>query len=518
MVVTYTIKVYYTRDFARTTTDIPTFVDNLIAVVNQGYINSKLPIRMALHCIEAANLRQTADGGDMLRAFHGHKGSTANLRQTADAAMLLVDDFEYCGIAWMDTFGRGSSTSVTMKRCAASGFTVAHELGHNMGALHDKVQGTNRYYPHGLGKHFLWDAERNTGRRTILAYSRGPDGKYYPRANIFSGPHTKFDWHGAQVTTGTEEEDNVRVIRENRFAFAAQGDESDTSCRAATVPPTTTTTTATTTTTTTTSTTTTPAPTTTFSTTTPLTSTGSPGCPAATTGQYLGAGDNVEGGAYLPTTGPADCATKCALHPACAAWTLSTSNNRCWLKSSIGRSGNSDGWVWGLPCHNSGSGTSFGYGSGSGFGSGSGSGSGSGNSSCVAIGSKIMLKNRLSNTKWPKARQEQVYLTASASGVSMDVYTGGEEQQWEWVDCGGGYGSLLLQSIYGRLTVKSEGKGKGKFLELGPEGTNFVYTYETKLLQESATGKAMRMWKKNARVGVVRKYNANWSYFQWEFE
>ena len=38
------------------------------------------------------------------------------------------------------TFGRGSSTSVTMKRCAASGFTVAHELGHNMGALHDKVQ------------------------------------------------------------------------------------------------------------------------------------------------------------------------------------------------------------------------------------------------------------------------------------------------------------------------------------------------------------------------------------------
>ena len=28
-VVTYTIKVYYTRDFARTTTDIPTFVDNV---------------------------------------------------------------------------------------------------------------------------------------------------------------------------------------------------------------------------------------------------------------------------------------------------------------------------------------------------------------------------------------------------------------------------------------------------------------------------------------------------------
>ena len=49
-------------------------------MVNQGYINSKLPIRMALHCIEAADMDDIEDGGDMLRAFHGHKGSTANLR------------------------------------------------------------------------------------------------------------------------------------------------------------------------------------------------------------------------------------------------------------------------------------------------------------------------------------------------------------------------------------------------------------------------------------------------------
>ena len=33
-----------------------------------------------------------------------------------------------------------------MKRCASSGFTVAHELGHNMGALHDKVQVRTKQY------------------------------------------------------------------------------------------------------------------------------------------------------------------------------------------------------------------------------------------------------------------------------------------------------------------------------------------------------------------------------------
>jgi len=128
-----------------------------------------------------------------------------------------------------------------------------------------------------------------------------------------------------------------------------------------------------------------------------------------------------------------------------------------------------------------------------------------------------MLKNRLgknASKKWGEERQAQRYLTASASGVSVDVFTGGEEQQWQWLDCGGGSGSLILASIYGRLTVAAS----GKFLELGQEGTNFVYTYATKLLQESATGKAVRMWKRNTMVGVVKKYKPNWSYAQWEFE
>ena len=57
-------------------------VFQMIAVMNQGYMNSKLPIRVALHCIEAADLQDTKDGGTMLRKFDTYKDSRAVLRLT----------------------------------------------------------------------------------------------------------------------------------------------------------------------------------------------------------------------------------------------------------------------------------------------------------------------------------------------------------------------------------------------------------------------------------------------------
>ena len=71
----------------------------MLAVVNQGYINSHVPLRVELHCIEAANLQDIANSGEMLDRFIMYKGTVEKLRQTADAAMLLVDNFLSCGIA-----------------------------------------------------------------------------------------------------------------------------------------------------------------------------------------------------------------------------------------------------------------------------------------------------------------------------------------------------------------------------------------------------------------------------------
>ena len=40
----YSVKIYYTPDFAATTPDIPGFVNQMIMETNQGYINSKVPL------------------------------------------------------------------------------------------------------------------------------------------------------------------------------------------------------------------------------------------------------------------------------------------------------------------------------------------------------------------------------------------------------------------------------------------------------------------------------------------
>ena len=46
-IVTYTVMFYYTADFASQTTDIPGFIDQVLAETNQGYINSEVPVRVA---------------------------------------------------------------------------------------------------------------------------------------------------------------------------------------------------------------------------------------------------------------------------------------------------------------------------------------------------------------------------------------------------------------------------------------------------------------------------------------
>ena len=85
----------------------------------------------------------------MLTVFRNYKGTgvagVTKLRGSADAAVLLVKKFNVCGIGYMRGWN-GLPVSATQKGCSLGYYTVGHELGHNMGALHDKLQGANTYY------------------------------------------------------------------------------------------------------------------------------------------------------------------------------------------------------------------------------------------------------------------------------------------------------------------------------------------------------------------------------------
>merc|ERR1712002_458421 len=230
-VVTYSVMFYYTPEFKAVTDDIPLFVSQVIAETNQGYINSGIPLRVRSLCIKAATLHDNPNHITMFNQFSQYK-PIDELRNSADAATLLVKKFDSCGVAKPATFKTGKTVSVTMKSCAVGRFSFGHEIGHNFGCDHDAGNGPNPYYSYGLGKHICMkvDGYWCTGVRTIMAYyAHG----YRTRVNYWSNPDVKYQG----LASGTSGENNARVLREHRFAFAAIGDESN-ACGSTTPTPT----------------------------------------------------------------------------------------------------------------------------------------------------------------------------------------------------------------------------------------------------------------------------------------
>ena len=109
---------YYTPEFADTfknTEDLETWLDELMAITNQGYANSGLDITITMFCHELATIHDNDNSNDILRDFAAMKGGLKALRNTADAAALLVKDMGGCGVAWGNTFSYGKTVSVTHK-------------------------------------------------------------------------------------------------------------------------------------------------------------------------------------------------------------------------------------------------------------------------------------------------------------------------------------------------------------------------------------------------------------------
>merc|ERR1719228_311294 len=219
-VVEFSIRFYYTKEFAKATSDIRLFFNQVLAVTNQGFNNSKIPVKAKIFCIEATNLTDQAEADDLRKNFEKLTGAGVAGRKallgTADAAALFVVNTNQAGIGQHRGWDSSNTLTVNMKRHAFTSFVFGHELGHNFRCEHDpKTEPKNKYYKYGYGSLI------NPKYLTIMAY---PSGKYEKAINYYSNPKVLYKG----VATGTKTQDNARVIKENRFAFAAVGDESGT--------------------------------------------------------------------------------------------------------------------------------------------------------------------------------------------------------------------------------------------------------------------------------------------------
>ena len=176
-IVTYSVMIYYTKAFADITPDIEGYTDILISETNQGYINSKVPLRVKRHCLEQVLIPDGLDAKVTLTKLQFMRSSIAEILQSADAAVLLVKSITgAAGVGFQDVvrYGKyGPTFSVVQKSYAQAYYVFGHELGHNIGLMHHRGS-------------FIEKGNTPTNFRTIMAYSKA--GYETKKTNYYSNP------------------------------------------------------------------------------------------------------------------------------------------------------------------------------------------------------------------------------------------------------------------------------------------------------------------------------------------
>jgi hypothetical protein len=128
----------------------------------------------------------------------------------ADVAVLIVDDPKGCGLATRVYADAEEAFAVVHHECAVASYSVAHEIGHLIGARHDPNVDQNMTpfsYGHGYVNGTKW--------RDIMSYKESCGG--CPRLPVWSSPKVMVRGEVA----GTPELDNARVIAEQAARVAA---------------------------------------------------------------------------------------------------------------------------------------------------------------------------------------------------------------------------------------------------------------------------------------------------------
>ncbi|RPH63283.1 MAG: hypothetical protein EHM81_00390, partial [Chloroflexi bacterium] len=175
-------------------------VNLAITETNQSYVNSNIAQQITLvHAEKASGYTESSDFGVNLSRLQGKTdGYLDNVhalrdQYKADLVSLIINNTQYCGIAYLMTdispAFESLGFSVVHYDCATGYYSFGHELGHNMGARHDRYVDNTDTPDHAYAHGYAYPA---ASWRTIMAYNNACTavGKNCTRLQYWSNPAT----------------------------------------------------------------------------------------------------------------------------------------------------------------------------------------------------------------------------------------------------------------------------------------------------------------------------------------
>jgi hypothetical protein len=191
-------------------------IDFAIEEANQSFRNSDLgQVKLKLvHAYQTDYVEEGEHFDHLWRFADRRDGSMDEIhglrdKYDADVAVLIVDDPKGCGLATRVFADADEAFAVVHHECAALSYSLAHEIGHLIGARHElEVDGTLTPFPYGHG--FV----NGTKWRDIMSYKESCGGCV--RLPIWSSPNLLVRGERA----GGPYADNARVIAEQASRVA----------------------------------------------------------------------------------------------------------------------------------------------------------------------------------------------------------------------------------------------------------------------------------------------------------
>ncbi|HEU0158289.1 MAG TPA: M12 family metallo-peptidase, partial [Hyphomicrobiaceae bacterium] len=209
--ITIDVMILYTPKVAKRYLDIDTDLIALsIEQANQSFAASgigNIQLRLAHHQQidydeskggHFEHLYRMVDGQGPFESVHALRDE-----KRADVVVLIVDDASGCGLSTRVAAGADEAFSVVHNTCAVLTYSIAHEIGHIIGARHEKaMDASTTPFPYGHGY------VNGTKWRDIMSYRQSCNG--CPRVPYWSNPTIKIRGE----TAGSADADNARVILE----------------------------------------------------------------------------------------------------------------------------------------------------------------------------------------------------------------------------------------------------------------------------------------------------------------